>query len=128
MGTGTRLGRVRGLGSSKHGAGNWLAERLSSIALVPLSVWLLVSLLTLPLSDHGKVAQWAAQPFAATFLILFVVTSFWHTRMGLTTLIEDYWHGQVYKVVTLVAMNLLVFGGAVFGVVAIARNAFVGAA
>lgn len=126
MGNGTHLGKVRGLGASRHGSHHWLQQRLTALANILLVGFLFVSLLRLPLGEHGAVLRWAANPTVALALMLMVVSVFWHLRLGLTVLIEDYLHGEAARLFALVVLNFYAIGGAAFGLFAIARIAFGG--
>jgi succinate dehydrogenase / fumarate reductase membrane anchor subunit len=121
MGNGTRLGRVRGLGSSHHGSQHWLQQRLTALANILLVGFLVVSLVRLPLGDHGAVHRWAANPTVALALILMTVSIFWHLRLGLQVLIEDYVHGEATRLLSLVLLNFYAIGGAAYGIFAIVR-------
>ena len=123
MGNGTRLGRVRGLGSAQHGSHHWLQQRLTALGNVLLVVWLFVSLVHLPLGDYRIVYAWASQPLVALALILLVVSVFWHLRLGLQVLIEDYVHGEATRLLSLVVLNFYAIGGAAYGIFAIVRIA-----
>ena len=125
MGNGTPLGRVRGLGASHHGTGHWLQQRLTALGNVLLVTWLLVSLLRLPLGDHAAVHRWASNPTVALALILLVISVFWHFRLGLQVLIEDYVHGEAMRLLAIVALNFYAIGGAAYGIFAIVRIALV---
>jgi len=126
MGNGTRLGRVRGLGASHHGTGHWLGQRMTALGNILLVVWFFVSLLRLPLGDHGAVLRWASNPTVALALILLVVSVFWHFRLGLQVMIEDYVHGEAARLFAIVVLNFYAIGGAAYGIFAIARIAFAG--
>ncbi|MGH6787114.1 MAG: succinate dehydrogenase, hydrophobic membrane anchor protein [Novosphingobium sp.] len=115
MGNGTSLGRVRGLGSARAGAHHWLMERLSGLAALLVSVWLVVSLLLLPNFAFATVREWASGPVQAVSLVLLVLTLFWHTRLGLQVLIEDYVHQPANKLAAMVLLNAFVWGGAAIG-------------
>lgn len=128
MGNGTHLGKVRGLGSSRHGSQHWLQQRLTALANVALVTWFFVSLLRVPLSDYGQVQQWAASPMVALPLMLMVVSIFWHLRLGLQVLLEDYVHGEAVRLLSLVLLNFFAIGGAALGLFTIARIAFAGGA
>jgi len=121
MGNGTRLGRVRGLGSSHHGSQHWLGQRLTALANVLLVGFLFVSLVRLPLGEHGAVHRWATNPTVALALILMTVSIFWHLRLGLQVLIEDYVHGEATRLLSLVLLNFYAIGGAAYGIFAIVR-------
>lgn len=127
MGDGTPLGRVRGLGPSHHGTGHWLQQRLTAVANVLLVSWFVVSLVRLPLGEHGAVIRWASNPTVAFALMLLVISVFWHLRLGLQVLIEDYVHGAA-RLLALVALNFYAIGGAAYGLYSIARIAFAGGA
>ena len=128
MGNGTHLGKVRGLGSSGHGSQHWLQQRLTALANILLVGFLFVSLIRLPLGEHGAVLRWASNPTVALALMLMVVSVFWHLRLGLTVLIEDYVHGEAARLFALVVLNFYAIGGGAFGLFAIARIAFAGGA
>jgi succinate dehydrogenase / fumarate reductase membrane anchor subunit len=122
---GTSLGRVRGLGSAKHGSGHWLTQRMTALANVVLFSWLFVSLLMGDLTSYSAVRGWVAEPLVALALILLIISVFWHFKLGLQVLIEDYVHGPLL-LVALVALNFYVFAGAAYGIFAVARIAFAG--
>lgn len=122
MGDGTHLGKVRGLGSSGHGSQHWLQQRLTALGNILLVGFFVVSLVRLPLGDHAAVLRWAANPTVALALILMVVSVFWHLRLGLTVLLEDYVHGPMLLLAT-VLLNFYAIGGAAYGIFTIARIA-----
>ncbi|HEV7343917.1 MAG TPA: succinate dehydrogenase, hydrophobic membrane anchor protein [Sphingopyxis sp.] len=122
MGDGSHLGKVRGLGSSGHGSHHWLQQRLTALGNILLVGFLFVSLIRLPLGDHGAVLRWASNPMVALALILMVVSVFWHLRLGLQVLIEDYVHGPM-RLLALVLLNFYAIGGAAYGIFAIVRIA-----
>ncbi|WP_375291490.1 succinate dehydrogenase, hydrophobic membrane anchor protein [Qipengyuania sp.] len=128
MGNGTEIGRVRGLGSAHHGAHHWLLQRFTAIGNLVLMLFLVVSFALLPGYDFASMRSWAANPLVATALALLIVSTFWHARLGLQVLIEDYIHEAGSKFGVIVLLNLAAVGGAVFGLVSIARIAFAGAA
>jgi succinate dehydrogenase / fumarate reductase membrane anchor subunit len=117
------LGRVRGLGASGEGAHHWWHERLTSIATLLLFVWLIVSLLRLPALDHRTVTEWLAEPLAAVPMLLLIFVTFWHSKLGLQVIVEDYVHEEGGKLFWIVLINFLaVLGGALamFSVLGIA--------
>ena len=101
----TPLARVRGLGAAGEGAEAWWRERLSSVALFLLFVWLAVSLLRLPDLSHRTLAEWLAQPLAAVPMLLFVAVFFWHARLGVRVVVEDYVHDEGGKLFWLVLID-----------------------
>lgn len=123
----TYIGRVRGLGSAKHGGEHWLKQRLTAIGNVLLTTWFVISLLMIPSFDHGPLAQWLAQPLVAVPMILMIVNIFTHVRLGLQVLIEDYVHDDGLKFATMILLNFYVIASAVFGIFVVAKLAFTGA-
>ena len=105
----TPLSRAVGLGSAKHGVGAWLSERISSIALVPLTVWVAYAVLRLAAGDYGVAARWVAQPLNATLLVLTFAVAFWHMCSGMRVIVEDYIHKTLTKSVLLI-LSLFVCG------------------
>jgi succinate dehydrogenase / fumarate reductase membrane anchor subunit len=123
MGNGTSIGRVRGLGSAHHGAHHWLVQRFTAIGNLVLMLFLLGSLALLPAYDYGVVSAWMAQPLVATAMALLIVSVFWHARLGLQVLIEDYVQDSGSKFGLIALLNLVTIGGGVFGLFCIARLA-----
>jgi succinate dehydrogenase / fumarate reductase, membrane anchor subunit len=121
------LGKVLGAGSAKEGVHHWWLQRLTSIALVPLSIWFVVSLLSLPSFDHVVLISWMAQSWTALFLILFVLVATWHSQLGVRVVLEDYTHGGS-KTLALVLITFIHAVVAVAGVFAVLKVAFGGAA
>jgi succinate dehydrogenase / fumarate reductase membrane anchor subunit len=102
-------------------------QRLTSIALVPLTIWFVVSLLSLPSLDHVTVIAWMAQSWTALLLILLVLVATWHSQLGVRVVIEDYVHGNGTKTLTLVVVTFAHVLVAVAGVFAVLKVAFGGA-
>ena len=121
------LGKVLGTGSAKEGVHHWWLQRLTSIALVPLTVWFVVSLLSLPSFDHVTVISWMAQSWTALFLILFILVATWHSQLGVRVVVEDYVHGGA-KTLTLVLITFIHALVAAAGVFAVLKVAFGSAA
>ena len=122
------LGRVEGLGSAKNGVHHWWLQRLTSIALVPLSIWFVVSLLSLPSLDHVTVMAWMAQSWTALLLILLVLVATYHSQLGVRVVVEDYVHTNGLRTLTLVILTFVHALIAVAGVFAILKVAFGGVA
>ena len=100
------LGKVLGTGSAKEGVHHWWLQRLTSIALVPLTIWFVVSLLSLGSFEHVAVITWMAQSWTALLLILFILVATWHSQLGLRVVVEDYVHGGS-KTLTLVLLTFI---------------------
>ena len=103
----TPLARARGFGSARQGTSHFRAQRVTAIALVPLCVWFVYSLLALGGSRYEDVRAWIAQPAAALLFGAFVVSLLYHAQLGLEVVIEDYVHAQWLKVSSLVMLKLL---------------------
>lgn len=127
MGNGTSLGRVRGLGSAHSGSHHWLLQRFTAIGNLVLMVWLLVSFILLPDLSYDTVSAWIAKPVPATAMALLLISVFWHARLGLQVVIEDYVHEHANKFAALTALNLAAFGGGAFGLFCVIRLALGGA-
>ncbi len=119
----TPLARVRGLGSAREGAEHWWHERLSSVALLLLFVWLIVSLLRLPALDHRGITEWLKQPVAAVPMLLLVAATFWHLHMGLKTIVEDYVHDEGNRFLAFLLLAFAAWTGAAFAAFALLRIA-----
>jgi succinate dehydrogenase / fumarate reductase, membrane anchor subunit len=103
---------------------HWWVQRLSSVALVPLGIWFVVSLLALPALDHATVVAWMSQNVSALLLILLIVTASWHSQLGVQVVVEDYVHGAGARTITLVLASFAHVLLAVAGVFAVLRIAF----
>jgi succinate dehydrogenase / fumarate reductase membrane anchor subunit len=117
------LGRVLGLGSAHSGVRHWWQQRLTSVALVPLAIWFLVSLLALPSLGYETVIAWMSQASTAILLVLFVVVATWHSQLGVRVVVEDYVHGEGARTLTLVIVtfaHVLVASAGVFAVLKVA--------
>jgi succinate dehydrogenase / fumarate reductase membrane anchor subunit len=125
---GTALGRVRGLGSAHHGAGHWVAMQYSSAASLVTGLYLAFSLLLLSDLSYASVRAWASGTDTALALGLLIVSVFWHTRLGLQVLIEDYVDRPGSRFATLMLMNFALFAGAAFALLTVLRLALGGAA
>jgi succinate dehydrogenase / fumarate reductase, membrane anchor subunit len=118
------LGRVRGLGSAKSGMHHWWHQRLSAIAIVPLSVWFVTAILGRLDADHAAVVNWIASPFVTVLLVALIVSMFYHAKLGLQVVIEDYVHAEFVKLALLIVMKLAVAFGALLGVIAVLKISF----
>lgn len=99
------LGRARGLGSAKSGAAHWMAERVTSVALVPLTLWFVWNVVRLAGAPHADMHAWAGHPLTTVLLLALVVTTFHHMQMGLQAVIDDYIHAEGVRLVSLLAMR-----------------------
>src|SRR5438046_5703477 len=117
------LGRAIGLGSAKEGVTHWWRQRVSALALVPLTLWFVIAVIGLVGADHATFVTWVRSPMPAVFLILLLVATFYHTALGLQVVIEDYIHGEVKRLAALLVMRLLCVLFAVPGILAVLTTA-----
>lgn len=116
------LGRVLGYGAAKEGVHHWWVQRLTSIALIPLGVWFVISIFSLPAYDHATVHAWVAQSWTALLLTLFIALAAWHSKLGMQVIIEDYVHGGAKTLSLIVSTfaHTLVAAAAIFAVLKVA--------
>ena len=114
---------ARGLGSAQSGVRHWWLQRITAVALVPLSLWFLWLCAGLGHADYATVRAAIGQPVHALLLVALVVSLFWHGALGLQVVIEDYIHTRWQEVTLLVAVRFGAFLGAVACLFAIARIA-----
>ena len=110
-----------GRGSAGEGASHWWVQRVTAIALIPLTLWFVVSLLGKPLQSYDAMRGWLGQPWVAVFTILLVITLAWHSKLGVQVVIEDYVHGKGAKTTLLLLSTFVHFAAAVAGVFAVLR-------
>jgi succinate dehydrogenase / fumarate reductase membrane anchor subunit len=105
MGTGTQLGRVRGLGAAKAGTEHWWRQRVTAVSNFALMAWFVISLIRLPVLDYPTVVAWLQQPVAAVPMLLLIASVFYHFRLGVQVMIEDYADAEGNKVLAVLALN-----------------------
>ena len=101
----TPLGRARGLGSAKDGPQHWWHQRLTALALLPLAIWFVVSLITLADATYEDVIDWMSSPIVAGLMLLLIFAMFYHLKIGLQEVVEDYVHNEWRKVATLIFIS-----------------------
>jgi succinate dehydrogenase / fumarate reductase membrane anchor subunit len=110
----------------KTGVHHWLVQRITAIALIPLTLWLVFSVASLVGQDYASVAEWFAKPFTAVMLILFVATASYHASLGLQVIIEDYIHHHLTKIAALIAVKFVLVLLGTLSVLAVLRLFFAG--
>jgi succinate dehydrogenase / fumarate reductase, membrane anchor subunit len=118
------LSRVLGLGSAKEGTAHWWDQRVSAVALAVLGLWFIFSLVTLPDLSHASVLAFAASPWRAVLLALFVGTAAWHSSLGVQVVVEDYVHDAAAKILLLLAVRFAHVLAGVAGVFAALKLGF----
>ena len=122
----TDMGRVIGLGSAKEGVHHWWNARITSVALIPLTiafVWIVGPLIG---ASHAEVVAAFGSPFKAIAVILFILVTFKHLEEGLQIAIEDYVHGKALLAAMLIGNKLLCWALGLAGIFAVAKMAFAG--
>ncbi len=122
----TPLGRVAGLGSAKEGTGHWWAQRLTAVALVHLSFLFVVFVFAFAGVDHARAVELMDNPLVAVTLLLFIVAGFYHMKLGMQVVIEDYVHHEGAKTVLLVGLALGSFALGTAAIFAVLKLAFGG--
>ena len=117
---------VYGLGSAKEGVGHWWMQRVSAVALMPLTLLFIIPFGQAIGQGHTAVTALYAQPFHALIAILFILVSFWHLAQGLQVVIEDYVESKGSRTALLMGNSLLCGLFAAAGVFAVAKLAFGG--
>jgi succinate dehydrogenase / fumarate reductase membrane anchor subunit len=120
----TPLGRVRGLGSAKHGVGHFIGQRVSAVAMVFLALWGVYSALEIAQADYASARAWLGSPWHAVPLALILGVGLYHGQIGMQVVVEDYIHKPATRN-TLLILNLFVaWLGAAIGVFSILKVAF----
>ena len=122
----TDLGKVRGLGSAKEGVGHWWAQRLTAIALIPLLLWFVASVVTLVGAELIIVREWISGPVNSVLLLSLIVAVFHHAQLGLQVVIEDYVHTGWLKLASVIAVKFAAFGLGATSLFAVLKIAFTG--
>ena len=112
----TDLGRVRGLGTAKEGVHHWWMQRLTAIALIPLTLWFIISIATLNNASYAETVNWLSIPLVSIFMILLVSATLYHALLGVQVVVEDYIHKEGFKFLLLIGLKFIFL---VLGVVAI---------
>lgn len=125
MGMRTPLARIRGLGSAKEGVQHWWMQRMTAAALVPLVLWFVISLIGHVGAPREALVDWLSSPVVATLMIALLIAVFYHAKLGIQVVIEDYVHGAAKVVSEAVAKAVIVLLG-VASVVSVLKLAFGG--
>ena len=120
----TPLKRVRGLGSAKAGLHHWWAQRLTAIALVPLSIWFVVSLLRMSGEGYFAAVEWIRQPLVASLFLALILAGFYHAALGVQVVIEDYIHTKGTKFGLIILSKGLIYFLAIVASISVLKIAF----
>ena len=122
------LGKVKGLGSAKSGTEHFIAQRLSALALVPLTIWFCFSLAAMPQMDYANFTGWLQSPLNVSLMILTVLATFYHAYLGLQVVIEDYVSDHALRLTSIIIVQFICILVSVIGVVSVFKIATGGAA
>lgn len=117
----TPLAKARGLGSAKQGTHHWWQQRLTAIALTPLSLWFIYSQLIIGSADHASVTRWMSDTMNAVLLILFIVSLFHHAQLGIQVVIEDYIDSGWQKMSSIILIKFIALFAGLASVIAILK-------
>ena len=120
----TPLARVRGLGAAKTGTDDFWRQRLTAVANIPLALGGIVVVITLLGRSHAAVVQILGSPVVAILLLLFILSTAWHMRIGMQVVIEDYVHDERHKLALIMANIFFVVGVALTSAYAILKLSF----
>ena len=122
----TPLGRARGLGSAKDGTAHWWAQRITAVALVPLSLWFVVSVIGLVGAEHEAAKAWIGAPVNAVLLVVLIGAVFHHAQLGLQVVLEDYVHSEWLKIASILVVKFAALLLALAGIFAVLHISFGG--
>ena len=122
----TPIGRVRGLGSAKSGVHHWWMQRVTAIALVPLTLWFVASLISLAGAGYEETAAWLGSPLVAVLMIALIIATFYHAARGLQVVIAAYMHSEGVKIALLLGVKLFSALLAIAALFAVLKLAFGG--
>ncbi len=117
----SQLKLARGLGSAGSGSGAWMAERVTAIALVPLTIWFIASVISLEGTTRAGMIDWLHAPMPLALLLSLIVATFWHMELGLRVVVEDYVHDDAIRIAMLLLQRGLCIVAALLCIIAALR-------
>lgn len=120
------LSKARGLGSAKSGTGHWWLQRVTAVALIPLSYWLIVFLKLSTTAPYQETVNWLSTPLNAVFIVLWILAVCFHAALGLQVVIEDYVSSEGKKIVAVWSVHLLFTAVAVAALLAVIKISLAG--
>ncbi|MEX2496981.1 MAG: succinate dehydrogenase, hydrophobic membrane anchor protein [Woeseia sp.] len=119
----TPLARVLGTGSAKDGTGHWWSQRITAVALLVVGVWFLLSVALLPGPGYGEVRGWIGTPWTAVLMLILILSTAYHSDLGIQVVIQDYVHQPFLKIASIVVarfLHVLLAAASIFAVLRIA--------
>ncbi|MFP4097988.1 MAG: succinate dehydrogenase, hydrophobic membrane anchor protein [Alphaproteobacteria bacterium] len=117
------LKKAKGRGSAHEGTHHWMMQKITAIALIPLIVWLIYSIISLKGASYEEFTSWMSSPFNAVLSILFIITSLYHAVLGNQVIIEDYIACESFKTFKLIGQKLFFFALGVLSIFSILKIA-----
>lgn len=102
------LAKVRGLGSAKEGTHHFWNQRLTAIALIPLTLWIMISIVSMTTMDYKTVTVWMGTPLNAILVLIFILALYYHALLGVQIVIEDYVHTEWQKIACIILIKFLI--------------------
>ena len=101
------LKKVMKMQSKSHGVVHWKLQRISAIAMIPLIIWFVSSLVFSLINGYDQSINWLQSPLNATGMVLLFGTLYFHAASGLQVVVEDYVHNEGLKIMSLILIKLL---------------------
>lgn len=121
----SKISKARGLGSAKHGVSHWWLQRVTAVALIPLCLWFMTAVISVMVSPNVfLVAIWFSSPINAILLALMLVALFFHAKLGLQVVIEDYIKCPYTKYFMLLSNTFFCFAVAIACIIAVLKLHF----
>ena len=117
------LGKVKGLGSAKSGFHHWWLQRLTAIAIIPISIWFVVGLIQNLNSTYDELVAWIGTPLVTVLMLSLICGVFYHAKLGVQVVVEDYIHSELPKVCLIILVNLGLAFGALVGIFSVLKIA-----
>ena len=122
----TPLARVRGLGAAKDGTHHWWLQRVTAVILIPLTLWFVISLLSVSRADYTTFQQWLSNPIRAGLMVTLLVAMFYHASLGMQVIYEDYVRPEGAKIAALLVTQFVLFLLGAISVIAVLKVALGG--
>ncbi len=107
--------------SAHGGTGHFWVQRLTAVALVPLTIWFCFSIASIPQLSHTALMEWMKSPFSAALMILVITVGLYHGKLGLQVILEDYVSDSNLRMISIGAITLVFVMFAIVGVVSVLK-------